>query len=176
MLVQDEEGRYKLSGKEYTGLLQIFAAGSSMLNYQDILKPRLQAIGMWREFRLAQSCVNRLRDAILKSVPTNKLKVIAKEIQYVRLKTYINGDIANTSYTGGGVVVVDEDALIALVNEVMRLECWCCEKKDRKVKQCPIRKLTANLVPYEPNPLAADGYCTLAGCTSVLEERENNDN
>lgn len=168
MLTQDGDGKYKLSGREYYGLLCMVGAINEMELHGGYLKERLRKIpNGWRDYRLAQSLLASLFPAVLRTIPGRKIRAIEQEIRHAKIKLEINpvtiGDF-------DGVTYIEQQALMDAVNYIIGMNCFMCELRGADVKRCKVRKLLDSMMHYnvDPNP---DGSCP---CEGVLEvERMN---
>lgn len=170
MIQSDEKGCYKLSGKEYMELLHLFAASSTLKYNEPHLKERLQLIpNGWRDYRMLCVRIDKLLEKILKTVPTKKLYAIRKDLRSVKMRVVMSDEASTTVRDGSGVVSVNEDALISMLNLIVQMECMFCDKKGSKAKNCPYLKMIEDVIPYDHDPGLdpEDGSCQLAGRTSV---------
>ena len=156
---RDSDGRYPLSGKEYSALLSLFAVNSTLNDQANVLTERIKTkSGAWRDFRLATVKMQKVLDEIVTTIPVKKLHAIARDLQHARVHVDIN-TASERRYNG--VIYVDESALIALLDYAVSQNCWCCEKKNKDVKHCQILKLITDVMPYDQDPShnPADGSC-----------------
>ena len=88
---RDSDGRYPLSGKEYSALLSLFAVNSTLNDQANVLTERIKTkSGAWRDFRLATVKMQKVLDEIVTTIPVKKLHAIARDLQHARVHVDIN--------------------------------------------------------------------------------------
>lgn len=168
----DNEGKYPMTGKEYTALLRIFATETALVETEPVLRDRLRTIpNGWRDFKMIIRRLGDLSSDILDTVPLKKLFQIQREVKAVRVKLSIGPD---ASCKDDQVIYINEKAFIALLDQVVQYNCLLCDKHGREVKKCPWLKLIEDAMPYSPDPSLdpADGSCQLAGRATIIEDSE----
>ena len=168
---ENEPGRYKMTGKRYQAFLRLFAAVSALNEIEPELWELLGLVKMGRcDFCNAAKKLDRISQDLLESVPTKKLLAMRRELKAVRVYLRIGPDASPARCEQ--VVYVPEDALINLLNQIVQMHCWCCEKKDKEVKRCEWLQLMDAVLPYSPDPELdpEDGSCQIAGRMSILED------
>ena len=168
---ENEPWRYKVTGKRYQAFLRLFAVVSALKEIEPELWELLGLIDMGKcDFRNAQKKLNRIADGLLESVPTKKLLAMKRELKAVRVYLRIGPDASPARCDQ--VVYVPEDALINLLNQIVQMHCWCCEKHGKEVKKCQWLQLMDAVLPYSPDPELdpEDGSCQIAGRMSILED------
>ena len=69
----DSEGKYPMTGKEYTALLRIFATETALVETEPVLRDRLRTIpNGWRDFKMIIRRLGDLSSDILDTVPLKK--------------------------------------------------------------------------------------------------------
>ena len=167
----DKQGRYKLSGKEYSALLRIMATHNEMIVSSDAIKERIKTIKYgWRDFCRAKQILDKLSRDLLDTVPLQKLLVIQREVKAARLYIKIGPDACPDP--NDHVVYINETAFVALLDQIVAMNCLLCDKHGREVKKCPWLKLIEDVMPYSPDPELdpSDGSCQIAGRASIIEE------
>ena len=162
----DEDGRYPLSGREWNALRCVQTAMNELDVCQDYLKERLKLTrNGWRFLRAALAMMDRVCDLIYSTVPRKKLMAMREEVRHSQIRLIVKGA---DDRMPPGIVYVDEDAFIAVMDYVISQECWCCEKTGKDVKRCRIKQLILGVLHYESDPaeFPEDGHCELAGHTS----------
>ena len=171
---ENEPGRYKMTGKRYQAFLRLFAAVSALNEIEPELWELLGLVKMGRcDFCNAAKKLDRISQDLLESVPTKKLLAMRRELKAVRVYLRIGPDASPARCEQ--VVYVPEDALIELLNQIVQMHCWCCEKRGKEVKKCQWLQLMDAVLPYSPDPDLdpEDGSCQIAGRTSILEDDDN---
>lgn len=165
---KDQEGRYPLSGKEYDELRCLIVALNEVLKVSNLTE-RIKTIPHgWRDFRLLCWLIDHFEDMLLDTVPTKKLMALKAELRNSKVALRVGWSGIPTP----GVAHIDEKAFIQLLNMLVGMECWSCDKTGRDIKKCPIRNAYMDCLHYEPSPVEkrTDGLCEMAGWTSVVEE------
>lgn len=166
----DENGRIPLSGKEWNALRCVQTAMNELDVCQGYLKERLKLTRHgWRFLRAALAMMERVCDCIYSTVPAKKLAAMREEVGHSQIRLIVKGA---DDRMPPGIVYVDEDAFIAVMDYVISQECWCCEKVGKDVKRCHIKQLILGVLHYESDPVEFpdEGKCELAGCTSSRKE------
>lgn len=166
---KDSDGRTPLTGREYSALLSLFASGSALGNTTAIHQRLRELVpNGWRDFRMIENRMEDLAARILSTVPYKKLAIIQAELPNIKVKTFFS--IPGGTRLDKGVVCVDEDNFIAVLDRVISMDCWCCTKKGTKVRKCPILQMIQSVLPYDPDPGFDNDACPIAGKTSLLAE------
>ena len=171
----DADGMRPLSGKEYAALKCVIVAFNELDKCAEYLHERCSLIpGGWRDMKLVLSKIDRLRIDIGETIPYAKRASINADIQHSQIVLHTIG--ADRSQTPD-VVWIDEKAFVALMEYVVNLECWSCEKTGKDVKRCQIKRLLLDVLHYDSDPkeFPEDGRCELSGCTTARKEREHNE-
>ena len=170
----DSEGNYKLSQREYAALLTCYAAFSAMEDAEPILKDRLKLDPhAWRDYRMIESKTKFIADHLTGTIPTRKLLAIRRELKQCRYTMHIGPDAAvRTDHNG--VTYVNEDSFLWLLDEVVKTNCFFCEKTGKDVKRCRILQMITDVLHYDPDPAndPGDGRCQIAGVTSIMADEE----
>ena len=162
----DVNGRIPLSGKEWNALRCVQTAMNELDVCQGYLKERLKLTRHgWRFLRAALAMMERVCDCIYSTVPAKKLAAMREEVRHSQIRLIVKGA---DDRMPPGIVYVDEDAFIAVMDYVISQECWCCEKVGKDVKRCHIKQLILGVLHYESDPaeFPEEGHCELAGHTS----------
>ena len=161
----DEDGRYPLSYNEYQALRAIFGAKNALEQTHKQLEQRVRLIpGGWRDFKLIMAVLDKLLNAVLRTIPAKKLVQIRSELSRTICEIKLQG------VTGGLpddklLTVVPQGALETVVNESMTMKCFACERCD--YKRCELFKAIDSLYNYDfPTPKT----CPLADLTVIPEE------
>ena len=169
----DPDGRYPMSGREFSAYRCLIVAVNELDVCIDALKDRLKLIpGGWRDMRMLSTVSYKLFNALAETIPSRKLRAIQAEIQNCEIRLVVRG--ADRSMLKS-VVYIDEQPFIRLMNHVISQECWCCEKCGKEAKKCEIRQLVTDVLHYDSSDgeLRKDDMCELAGHTSIILEEES---
>lgn len=161
----DEDGRYPLSYNEYQALRAIFGAKNALEQTHKQLEQRVRLIpGGWRDFKLIMAVLDKLLNAVLRTIPAKKLVQIRSELSRTICEIKLQG------VTGGLpddklLTVVPQGALETVVNESMTMKCFACERCD--YKRCELFKAIDSLYNYD---FPKTKTCPLADLTVIPEE------
>lgn len=168
---EKEIERWNMTYSEYTAYLELCALVGTIGNLSKKLEKRLRAVpGGWRDARMLDKVSATLITRLCDTIPAKKLLAIRKEIDhtevYIRTKPdYCQKSLDNVTY-------VPEVALDALVQHVMNMDCYLCDKNHAESKKCPLRENIEKLYHFDINVKKTEG-CPLAGLTYVRDEEEN---
>lgn len=168
----DSSGRYPLTGREWNAIRCIQCALNEVEVCQNVLKDRLKlSKDGWRFLRIALSLLEKVCDLLYETIPAKKLAAMREEIRHSQIRLCVKGA---DNQMPPGVVYMDEKSFIRIMNRLIDLECWSCEKTGKAVRQCEILECITDVLHYESDPaeLPKDGRCELAGCSSVLKEEK----
>lgn len=167
----DEDGRYMLSGREYSALQMVLAATSCLEQTSELI-PRIKKIpNGYRDYQMIRKRLLQLSEAILCTVPYKKLVAIREELKFMKVKTFYGGILGKQDH---GMAFVQTDAMVDILNMIVGMECLLCTKTGKDVKRCPVRQVMNTLMPYELDPSAdpKDGTCQMAGRTNIVDEED----
>ena len=167
---RDVDGKFKLTGREYTALLRLFAALTALTECESILEERLKTVpNGWRDYRMLKTRMSTELDGLLETVPLKKLVAIHRELKNVKIKLNIGPDAAGSD---DQVIYVNEEAFLKLLDQIVAMNCMLCDKRGKEVKHCPWLQLIEDCLPYSPDPSMdpEDGSCQIAGRTTILED------
>lgn len=150
-----------VSNPEYQGIRTMFAAISGLQIFGDILKPRLQSSGAWRWWKMAEAAIQKACDAMLLTIPPNKLLAIRKDLDHVRIEVWVDGVTGQRRHEK--MCYIEEEVLDKIVSYACAAECTFCSKKGGQAKGCKLRKLLLRCTPWDIKTLADDGTCNLSG-------------
>lgn len=166
----DAQGKYPLSGNEYYAIRLLFAAISSFETEADYLKDRANLKpGVWRDIKLIQAKTLHILDELLHTVPIKKIAQMKTEIR----NTFITVDVRPIRDMNPpkrpDYVYIKASAIDSLIERVMDVECFACEKRGREIKKCKLRETIEDTFPYdipEPN----NECCKFCGCHISRED------
>ena len=165
MLRQDEDGRYPLSGGEYSEM-QIIMGLVDALSKARVLDERLKLVKYGkRDIGCIRRKVMNVFDGLLATIPFKKLKMIREEISRTQIQVKVIG-AAGQSWDDMNVVRTKD--LLTIMESAMEQNCLLCSKSEKAGRQCTLYKALNACLPYEPDK-SADGFCPLAG-SACLEE------
>lgn len=158
MLNKDEDGRIPLTGREYNALRCVIVAWNELDACSEALHERLNTIPHgWRDMRLAQSLITKLKNELYETIPYRKLRGIQTEIHNSRIVLTVKGADRRIQ---DGVTYIDQESFVRIINRCIAMDCWCCEKRGKDVKRCEILRLVTDILHYESDP----GECPKDGC------------
>ena len=149
--------RWMPNSRESQYLVEQLILENSCISRAKALEDRARAAGknVWRDLRAAAALTDKVTEALLKTVPADKLQWLARTMKEGHIRVDMPGPVRREGY----VVVSDRDAA-ALTEAAMRTECAMCTRTGSDVKSCPIRQ--ALLVCAAPDIVKDDGV--LSGC------------
>lgn len=121
------------------------------------LEDRAKAAGknVWRDLRAAAALTNKSAEALMKTVPEEKLRWIARTMKEGHIRVDMPGPVRREGY-----VILSDTHAAALAEAAMRNECAMCTRTGGDVSKCLIRQ--ALLVAAAPENIRDDGV--LSGC------------
>lgn len=159
----DEDGKRMLSGREWDAIRRLQVSLDSLSRSIHLMEDRLKIIpNGWRDIHMLLKRTQMLLNDIYETVPTKHLWMMQREIEHSEIRLTVHG--ADSSLPPG-VVYVDEKAFLAMLDKIIQMDCWACEKKGKDVKRCEIRKVLFDCLQYGPDASnkPKDGSCELAG-------------
>lgn len=143
----DEEGRYPLSHREYQAIRALFGSQNSLINAQKDLENRIRVIpDGWRDFRLVYSVLEKLLTKLLRTVPSQKLLSMKRELKDTYCEVKVKG-AAGQTLEGDLLRVVPQQDLETVVNAAMDFRCFACDRCD--YKKCRLYQAINNLYHYD---------------------------
>ena len=166
MLRQDEDGRYPLSGGEYSEI-QVIMGLIDALSKVQVLDERLKLVKYAkRDIGCIRRKVLNVFDGLLATIPFKKLKMIREEIARTQVQVKVIG-AAGQSWDDMNVVRTKD--LLVIMESAMEQNCLLCSKSENAGRQCALYKALNACLPYEPDK-SADGCCPMAG-SACLEDK-----
>ena len=158
----DADGKYPLSGREYFAIREIFGLISALAYNGDELKARAQLIpGVWRDFRMVQAKITSVVDAMLRTVPIKKIRMIKEDCANTWINVEVRAPRGVKPPARPDYVCVPSTALDAVIGRVLDIECFACDKTGKEMTRCPVRAVIDDLFPFEIEDPDNDGckYC-----------------
>lgn len=161
----DENGKYPLTMYEWNSLRVLFATASVLESDLEKLKERLRLIPYgWRTARMLEVRFRKLLEKLYQTIPHNKLRALDAEMKNTHLHFAANGPSENIN----GVVYVEKKDFLALVNLLIKQECWSCEKGGKQARRCPIRRAILDCLHYDPTGMVyEDRKCEFCGIDEI---------
>jgi len=153
--------RKPVSNREYQGIRYVFAMQSILTVFGEELKARLRLRKAWRWWRLAEAAIDKACDAILSTVPPQKLTQIKRDLDHIKMETYVDGVTGQRHH--GTSFYLDEQTVNTITEFACGENCTFCTKRGAAAKQCRLRKAVINVVPWDLKTLDPDGTCKLSG-------------
>lgn len=158
--------RKSLNGKEMTMLEHLVLLDARMNQYSDFMRDRLGAVEHgWRDWKLVQSKVTYLVDALYKTVSKSNAMHFYLLHQYGEAHITERPVVHQKGYTN-----ISGDDLQVLLEIVVRNECMMCMKEGKEVKKCKLRKLLLNLAPPKEVDTRWCEYQKIATDTAKMKE------
>lgn len=151
--------RYALSYREYTGLRQLFGISHIWEKQGHELEKRLRKIpGGWRDARLIMTLADKLLARVLKTIPEDKLRQIAKELDNTYLEITVKRNISGEPH-GDMYTYVETKTLERVTDKAMEINCAFCQKKGKEVRDCQLRKDIERMYNWDFPQVGNDGEC-----------------
>lgn len=149
--------RWMPNSRESQFLVEQLLLENSFISRAKALEERAKAAGptVWEDMQQAADLIDRTTEALLKTVPADKLKWISRTMKEGHFRVEMPGPVRRSGY----VVISDRDAA-ALTEATMRTECAMCTRTGSEVNACAIRQ--ALLICAAPEIVRSEG--TLSGC------------
>lgn len=166
----DEDGKYKLTRAEYSAVLSMMCVVDIMVHESTRLEERIKLLpyGL-RDYKMIIKRLEQLAEDILSTVPIKRLRAIREELKYMEIRATLKGV---TGDKGGGIVCVNTDELMAVIDEIVSMRCLLCEKRGKDIKRCKYLHIIEDCLGYahDPREDPADGSCQFAGRITLAEE------
>ena len=160
----DAEGRYSVSYREYQAIRALFGTQNSLIFAQKDLEQRLKVVpDGWRDFRLVYSVLEKLLTRLLKTVPSQKLLTMKRELENTYCEVKMKGAVGPVE--GDLLRVVRQEDLEKIVDSAMEMNCYMCERCD--YKKCPLYQAIQGAYHYD-FPKAKT--CPLSGETTLRKD------
>ena len=162
-----------ISKKEYYAIQAIFGMMSELSRNLEDIKNRAQKLpGVWRDLKLCQTLLVKSQKLLLKTVPTNKLIQIRRELDHTYTRIHVGKDYSENTDT---VTYIDREALNRIVGRAMLMNCFACTKCGKAARKCQLRQDIEDTYLWNLHPLRNDELCRFADCTleEVVDEQEN---
>ena len=115
----DEDGKYKLTGPEYSAVLTMMCAVDTMISEASRLEERIKLLPYgWRDYKMIIKRLGQLSEDILVTVPIKRLRTIREELKNMEIRATLKGV---TGDKGGGVVCVNTNELMAVIDEIVSM-------------------------------------------------------
>lgn len=128
----------------------------SFLSNRSIVEKRAKTVpGTWRDLCLIHSLTFKSLQALLSTVPKERLKHFNKELANTMAYTQVRYDVTGKDITND-FAYVPTDAMEDLVRRVVGYECTLCELEGKDCKKCKLKKTLDQLYLYNINPTNKD--------------------
>ena len=142
----DEEGRYPVSHREYQAIRALFGTQNSLIFAQKDLEQRLKVVPEgWRDFRLVYSVLEKLLTRLLRTVPSQKLLSMKRELKDTYCEVKVKGAVGPLD--GDLLRVVPQKDLETVVNAAMQMNCFACDRCD--YKKCALYQAIQSMYHYD---------------------------
>ena len=139
-----------LSGREYAALQALFALRSGFETVENTLADRAKQAGVWDELQQLSAVSKTVMDALLLTVPRNKLQHIL--INLTNTKVYIKVEAPGLrSKDGENMMLVPAASLDYVLNAMVDNYCLMCDKTEVEGRKCPHRQAMEGCLPHAIN-------------------------
>lgn len=112
----------------------------------------------WRDARMLESRWRTLFDKLLYTIPQDKLKIMKEELPYYELYIRMKG-AAKYNNDESDWVALPRTVVMQLANYAADMNCPLCQKKDKQIKSCKLRKTLAASLPFNVETVNKGGGC-----------------
>ena len=156
--------RVPLTGQEYYAIRALFGLISGYETGMSRLEKRAKEYsenGTWRDMRMIAKVADKTVISLLRSVPTDKLRQIRRELDNTVVKVEVKKSVVPQPEKEE-YAYVPIRPLDALLNRILSWECAFCEKDGKDIKRCECRKELEAVFPYDIEAQDKDG-CRFRG-------------
>ena len=149
-----------LSMREHQALRQLAACLSGITISEPIIEKRMRMFKYGRlRYGVLKSAMYFVYDALIDTIPTNKLTQTRLELENTRYDLYT--DFIKSTECERGYVCVKESTLIKLAMLLQEQSCYLCDKRGKDVKKCKARKAFLESINFDV-PFNESGDCFFA--------------
>lgn len=160
----NEEGRFPLSHREYQAIRALFGSQNSLILAQKDIENRIRAIpDGWRDFRLVYSVLEKLLVKLLRTVPSQKLISMKRELKDTYCEVKLKGAVGPLE--GDLLRVVPQKDLETVINAATDIQCFACDRCD--YKKCTLYQSIQAMYHYD---FPKTKICPLSEMTDVGKE------
>lgn len=134
----------KMNGKERNAMVYLVALDDELTKATPILKNRLRSASQnaWRDWRLAQTLVQRLACLLVDTMPDKDANWLARLVKESQLRIDIPGPLNRGDY-----MLVDSRDLMEISRMAAARECSICLKGRKDAKECRLHKTLEWIAP-----------------------------
>ena len=168
----EEAAKKDMNYKEYNALRYLAAVISALPLVQEQMQNRCRKSGkrLWGMLRSATGLLCKVFDALVKTVPGDKLPQLKKEL----VNTHLN---VNTEYSERdqyereNYVCMRESTAILICKKAMQNECYLCMKTREEAKRCEMFRLINESLMFTPPKPDTDNCVYAEGNLNAVEAR-----
>ena len=164
----------KLTGREYSAMLSLFAAISHYQELYPILSKRADMVPGTQEMMDETSrLTGEIIDRLLGTIPQEKLRHMKADLDHVKLYIKVEPPGSVPSVDMRSFSYVPTRTLNELLAYAMEHDCFLCDKTPAEARKCPVRKMIDAALVHEVDAIDAQHckYSDLAlGVETVREQ------
>lgn len=117
------------------------------------LKKRLQAVGRWRQYRVAATWMERITVDVMRTIEPSKRRKFLMNLENQEMRIVCKG----VPDTAPGYTVVEQDVLHTYIRQAIGQCCVLCDGAGCDMVRCELRKALKKTVMFEIDE--TDGIC-----------------
>lgn len=112
----------------------------------------------WRDARMLEVRWRKLFDELLYTIPQDKLRIMKHELPYYELYIRMKG-AAKYNNDESDWVALPRTVVMELANYAAEMNCPLCQKTDKQIKSCKLRKTLSASLPFNVETVPTGGGC-----------------
>ena len=147
----------KLSGREYSAILSLFAAISHYEELFPMLSKRAEMVpGTDEMMKECSRMTGEIIDRILGTVPPEKLLQLKEDINHVKLYVRVEPPGCVPSISSKSFSYIQTRTLNELLAHIVEHECMLCDKTAEEAKKCDVRRMIDTALVHEVDAVDTD--------------------
>ena len=132
-----EPARTKPNRRENEFMLNLMILRNTLRTNAPACRDRARAAGkwIWRDIRLMLTLVDRIQDALLKTMPESRDEYYTAYARHGHYELRIDGPVRTARH-----LLVTDQHLAAIAEAAMKSECVLCMREGSEIGQCPLRE------------------------------------
>lgn len=134
----------KPNRRENEFMLNLMVLRNSLAQYAPACRDRARKAGkwIWRDIRLLQCLVNRVQDALIRTMPDSRAAYYSAYARNGHYEMHIDGPIRTPR-----LVVITDQHLAAICEAAIESECAMCIREGAEIGQCMLREALTEVAP-----------------------------
>lgn len=141
---------FEYNSEEINAIFWLYGLEQQVRIKAALLEPAIKENGVWKEYRLAKTWLEKALNPILENMSIDQLTRMRNAARSSEMTmTARRAKIANDDH----LRAIMESDIDVLVSYAHRAECEMCLKNAKEAKRCPLRKILIGIAaPKEHNP------------------------